>query len=81
MSRSLIALSLVGMTICLTASSARADDASNGESLQTLAIDRLRPGKYQPRTRMDSAALDELAVELFRSYDAKGSSEASRGVP
>jgi ParB family chromosome partitioning protein len=42
----------------------RGDESGNGESLQTLAIDRLRPGKYQPRTRMDSASLDELAQSM-----------------
>jgi ParB family chromosome partitioning protein len=40
------------------------DDAQARESLQTLAIDRLRPGKYQPRTRMDEASLDELAQSI-----------------
>lgn len=40
------------------------DEASSKESLQTLAIDRLRPGKYQPRTRMDEASLDELAQSI-----------------
>jgi ParB family transcriptional regulator, chromosome partitioning protein len=34
------------------------------ESLQTLAIDRLRPGKYQPRTKMDAASLAELALSI-----------------
>jgi ParB family chromosome partitioning protein len=43
---------------------AGSDDASARESLQTLAIDRLRPGKYQPRTRMDEASLDELAASI-----------------
>jgi ParB family chromosome partitioning protein len=40
------------------------DDTPRGEALQTLAIDRLRPGKYQPRSRMDSASLDELAASI-----------------
>ena len=40
------------------------DDAPARESLQTIAIDRLRPGKYQPRTRMDEASLDELAQSI-----------------
>lgn len=39
-------------------------DGSSGETLQTLAIDRIRPGKYQPRTRMDEASLDELALSI-----------------
>jgi len=33
-------------------------------ALQTIAIDRIRPGKYQPRTKMDEAALDELAASI-----------------
>jgi len=40
------------------------DEATVKESLQTLSIDRLRPGKYQPRTRMDEASLDELAESI-----------------
>ena len=40
------------------------DDAMAKESLQTLSLDRLRPGKYQPRTRMDEASLDELAQSI-----------------
>jgi ParB family transcriptional regulator, chromosome partitioning protein len=40
------------------------DDAAAKESLQSLPIDRLRPGKYQPRTRMDEASLDELAQSI-----------------
>ncbi|MBS0325855.1 MAG: ParB/RepB/Spo0J family partition protein [Proteobacteria bacterium] len=38
--------------------------ADEGDSLQTLAIDRIRPGRYQPRTRMDSASLGELADSI-----------------
>jgi ParB family chromosome partitioning protein len=33
------------------------DDEGQRESLQMLPVDRLRPGKYQPRTRMDAASL------------------------
>jgi len=40
------------------------DEPATAESLQTLSIDRLRPGKYQPRTRMDEASLDELAQSI-----------------
>jgi len=43
---------------------AAADEPAATESLQTLAIERLRPGKYQPRTRMDEASLDELAQSI-----------------
>ncbi|HVF65177.1 MAG TPA: ParB/RepB/Spo0J family partition protein [Casimicrobiaceae bacterium] len=41
------------------------DDARReGDGLQTIPLDRLRPGKYQPRTRMDEASLDELAASI-----------------
>jgi ParB family chromosome partitioning protein len=43
----------------------RADDvAPAGEALQMIAIDRVRPGKYQPRTKMDPASLAELADSI-----------------
>jgi ParB family chromosome partitioning protein len=38
--------------------------APAGDTLQTIAIDRLRPGKYQPRTRMDTESLAELALSI-----------------
>jgi ParB family transcriptional regulator, chromosome partitioning protein len=38
--------------------------ASAGEGLTSLAVDALRPGKYQPRTRMDTEALKELAESI-----------------
>jgi ParB family chromosome partitioning protein len=34
------------------------------DALRMLAIDRVRPGKYQPRTRMDAASLAELADSI-----------------
>ncbi|MCX8145806.1 MAG: ParB/RepB/Spo0J family partition protein [Azovibrio sp.] len=34
------------------------------EEQRELPIDRLRPGKYQPRTRMDEASLAELAASI-----------------
>ena len=34
------------------------------ESLQQLAVGSLRPGKYQPRTRMDEASLAQLADSI-----------------
>jgi ParB family chromosome partitioning protein len=34
------------------------------ETLQTIALERIRSGKYQPRTRMDNASLDELAQSI-----------------
>ncbi|MFZ5557016.1 MAG: ParB/RepB/Spo0J family partition protein [Pseudomonadota bacterium] len=33
-------------------------------NLRTLAVTALRPGRYQPRTRMDSASLQELAESI-----------------
>jgi len=41
------------------------DDAPAAEgALQMLAVGDLRPGKYQPRTRMDAASLAELADSI-----------------
>jgi ParB family chromosome partitioning protein len=40
------------------------DEAPLGETLQTLSIDRLRPGRYQPRSKMDAASLAELALSI-----------------
>jgi ParB family chromosome partitioning protein len=37
---------------------------SAGESLATAALDRLRPGRFQPRTKMDDASLQELAASI-----------------
>jgi ParB family chromosome partitioning protein len=38
--------------------------AAPKDALQTIAVDRLRPGKYQPRGRMDEASLAELADSI-----------------
>ncbi len=40
------------------------EQAGARDSLQMLAIDRLKPGKYQPRSRMDEASLAELADSI-----------------
>ena len=40
------------------------DSAAPRESLATLPVGRIRPGKYQPRTRMDQQALAELAASI-----------------
>jgi ParB family chromosome partitioning protein len=40
------------------------DDKGEREPLQMLSIDRLKPGRYQPRTRMDEASLDELSASI-----------------
>jgi len=39
-------------------------DTNDGERLLTLPVESLVPGKYQPRTRMDQAALDDLAASI-----------------
>ncbi|MDR0564360.1 MAG: ParB/RepB/Spo0J family partition protein [Azoarcus sp.] len=43
---------------------ANRDDESEESALRTLALDALRPGKYQPRTRMDPGSLEELAASI-----------------
>jgi ParB family chromosome partitioning protein len=40
------------------------DEAPSRESLMTLPVGRIRPGKYQPRTKMDQQALAELAASI-----------------
>ena len=40
------------------------NDDPPASALQTIAIDRLQPGKYQPRTKMDETALNELADSI-----------------
>ena len=40
------------------------EEAAGGENLQAIAIERLRTGKYQPRTRMDDASLAMLAESI-----------------
>jgi ParB family chromosome partitioning protein len=41
-----------------------ADPADATDVLQAIAIERMQPGKYQPRTKMDDAALDDLAASI-----------------
>ena len=40
------------------------NDDPPASALQTIAIDRLQPGKYQPRTKLDETALNELADSI-----------------
>ena len=40
------------------------DEESERRELQTLKIDALQPGRYQPRTRMDPGSLEELAASI-----------------
>jgi len=39
-------------------------DEPSREALMTLPVGRIRPGKYQPRTKMDQQALAELAASI-----------------
>jgi ParB family transcriptional regulator, chromosome partitioning protein len=39
-------------------------DETSGDLLQSLALDRIVPGRYQPRTRMDEASLAALAESI-----------------
>ena len=41
-----------------------ADESERKDALGTLPVGAIRPGKYQPRTRMDEAALGELAASI-----------------
>src|SRR4030067_3667449 len=43
---------------------AKDEDAGGGDVLKTVRLEELRPGKYQPRTRMDQASLEQLARSL-----------------
>lgn len=40
------------------------DQPAAGETLATLPVEALQPGRYQPRTRIDQAALAELAESI-----------------
>jgi ParB family chromosome partitioning protein len=43
---------------------AKDEEAGSGDALKTLKLEELQPGKYQPRTRMDQASLEDLARSL-----------------
>ncbi len=40
------------------------DDAGATDALQAIAIERVQPGRYQPRTQMNDVALEELAASI-----------------
>jgi ParB family chromosome partitioning protein len=48
-----------GLDALLSAENGRPDDA-----LQSLNVELLQPGRYQPRTQMDESSLDELAESI-----------------
>jgi ParB family transcriptional regulator, chromosome partitioning protein len=41
-----------------------AEESRGNDALLTLPVSRIRPGRYQPRTRMDQEALAELAASI-----------------
>ncbi len=43
---------------------AGSDEPAHASALQTISIDRLKPGKYQPRTKLDETTLNELAASI-----------------
>ena len=55
---------LKGLGRGLDALLAGSDDTSARDALHSLAIDRIRAGRYQPRTRMDESSLAELAESI-----------------
>lgn len=40
------------------------NESQSGDQQRSLPVGALQPGKYQPRTRMDSASLEELAASI-----------------
>jgi ParB family transcriptional regulator, chromosome partitioning protein len=55
---------LRGLGRGLDALLAGADEGAAGESLHSLALERIAAGKYQPRTHMDEDSLAELAESI-----------------
>lgn len=55
----------LGRGLDILLSSARGNSEQTDDvSLRTLPVERIRPGQYQPRTRMDPDALQELADSI-----------------
>jgi ParB family transcriptional regulator, chromosome partitioning protein len=40
------------------------DESNSNDTLRELRVEQLKPGKYQPRSHMDEAALNELAASI-----------------
>jgi ParB family chromosome partitioning protein len=53
-----------GLDALLGGDSPGATSTNSGESLTTVNIDAIQPGRYQPRTRMDQEALSDLASSI-----------------
>lgn len=52
-----------GLDVLLSAAKT-ADEQTNQSVLKKLSIEQIKPGKYQPRTRIEPAALQELADSI-----------------
>lgn len=52
-----------GLDILLSSARGNAEETDDA-LLKTLPVERIRPGQYQPRTRMDADALQELADSI-----------------
>jgi ParB family transcriptional regulator, chromosome partitioning protein len=55
---------LKGLGRGLDALLSSSDEPAASDALRSLALDKIRSGRYQPRTRMDEASLDELAGSI-----------------
>jgi ParB family chromosome partitioning protein len=55
---------LKGLGRGLDALLASSEESGAKDALRALALDKIRSGRYQPRTRMDDASLDELAESI-----------------
>ena len=55
---------LKGLGRGLDALLSNSDEARESDALRSLALDRIRAGRYQPRTRMDEESLAELADSI-----------------
>jgi len=53
-----------GLSELLGGAGHESDNLTDGERLRQLPIEHLQPGKYQPRSQMDTARLQELADSL-----------------
>jgi ParB family transcriptional regulator, chromosome partitioning protein len=53
-----------GLDVLLGGGSHEPETLSDGERLKTLPIEQLQPGKYQPRSQMDPARLQELSDSI-----------------
>ena len=46
------------------------NEGQGAEQQRALPVAQLQPGKYQPRTQMDSASLEELAASIRAHFCA-----------